>query len=195
MAPTGLALIIGVTLTAGACRVPGGGGNGGPGPAFCIASGGGDVPDGAPPENATTLALLIGTDDAARARVATPWQDGDHVPLVSGGQGGFMIRPSFDVTAPAALEEDSAQATCLSVTMIAGAPATTPPLMVGALATRIAGTVATYHVPALLGLLSYDQRVDGVRIPLSFYVTGAPGGSETGYAQLAVVPDAALTGP
>ncbi len=179
-----------LALTAGACRVPGGV-DGGPPPAFCTAPTPG-VLDGAPPEAPTLLTMVIGTDDPTQRHVATPWNDGDHIPLVAGGQGGFMIRPSFDVTAPAALPEDGAHKTCLGVSMIAGPPATITSLTDGVLATRIDGTTATYHVPALLGLLTYDSRLDGMTQPLAFYVRAADPES-AGYQALSVVLDASLS--
>ena len=184
----GLMPIAALALASGACRVPGGVG-GGPPPAICSAPTHPDV-DGAPPEM-PTLVVVVGTENSARDQVATAWHDGDHVPLVAGGQGGFMIRPSFDVTAPAALSEDGAHKACLGVTMLAGAPATIMSLMQGVLATRVAGGAATYHVPALLGLLSYDPHVERASIPLDFYVnTQDP--MNIGYAAMTVVPDSAL---
>ena len=191
-----LMLVWMLALPAGGCRVPGGV-PGGPGPALCAFTGDG-LPDGAPPATPTTLAVTIGTDDPSGTRVGVAWKDGDHVPMVSGGQGGFMIRPAFDVTAPAPLTEDGAHTTCLVVTMLAAAPATVRSLMVGARAKRVVGTAsnaATYHIPELLGLLSYDRGVEGASVPLTFYLhaPGDAGGSaQDGYAQLTVVPDATL---
>jgi hypothetical protein len=185
----GLIPIAAFALASIACRVPGGV-DGGPPPAFCstITS---DLPDGAPPESPTTLAVVVGTENAAQKQVATAWHDGDHVPLVSGGQGGFMIRPSFDVTAPAALPEDGAHKTCVRVTMLAGGSATSTSLMQGVLSERVDGTTATYHVPALLGLLSYTNRIDGVAIPVTFYLH-TPEPPNDGYVAMTVVPDSAL---
>jgi hypothetical protein len=188
--PTGLLPIAALVLAVSACRVPGGV-DGGPPPAFCTAPTPGML-DGAPPEAPTTLTMVIGTDDPTQRHVAKPWNDGDHVPLVAGGQGGFMIRPSFDVTAPAALPEDDAHKTCLGVSMIAGPPATTISLTDGVLATRIDGTTATYHVPALLGLLSYNSGIDGMTQPLALYMRAADPKSD-GYQALSVVLDASLS--
>ncbi len=188
-----------LALPASGCRVPGGV-PGGPGPALCAFTGDG-LPDGAPPATPTTLALTIGTDDPSGTHVGVAWKDGDHVPMVSGGQGGFMIRPAFDVTAAAPLTEDGAHTTCLVVTMLAAAPATMPSLMVGARARRVGGPAgtapgaATYHVPALLGLLSYDRGVEGANVRLTFYLhapADAGASAQDGYAQLTVVPDATL---
>ena len=189
MRPIGLVLIAALAFTSIACRVPGGV-DGGPPPAFCSTLTG-DLPDGAPPESPTTLSVVVGTENAAQRQVATAWHDGDHVPLVRGGQGGFMIRPSFDVTAPAALPEDGAHKTCLRVTMLAGGSATTSSLMQGVLGERVDGTTATYHVPALLGLLSYGHLIDGTTIPVTFYVH-APEPASDGYVAMTVVPDSAL---
>jgi hypothetical protein len=179
---------VGLALGAGACRVPGGV-DGGPPPAFCSAPATA-LPDGAPPATPTTLIVVVGTDDPTQRHVAKPWNDGDHVPLVAGGQGGFMIRPSFDVTAPEPLTEDGAHKTCLGVTMLAGPPATAPSLMNGVLATRVDGTTATYHVPALLGLLSYSGGLDGKSQPLAFYVNADP--ESEGYRALSVVLDSSI---
>lgn len=187
--PIGLIPIVALALASLACRVPGGV-DGGPPPAFCstVTS---DLPDGAPPESPTTLTVVVGTENGAQRQVATAWHDGDHVPLVSGGQGGFMIRPSFDVTAPAALPEDSAHKTCLRVTMLAGGSATITSLMQGVLAERVDGTTATYHVPGLLGLLSYNNHINGLSIPVTFYVH-TPEPVNDGYVAMNVVPDSAL---
>ena len=194
MRPTGLIPIVAAALVAaladGACRVPGGV-DGGPPPAFCSTPTPG-LPDGAPPATPATLSLVVGTEDPTQRNVAKPWNDGDHVPLVAGGQGGFMIRPSFDVTAPAALPEDDSHKTCLGVSMIAGPPATITSLMAGVIATRVDGTTATYHIPALLGLLSYNGRLDGASLPLAFYVR-TPDPENDGYQALGVVLDASLT--
>jgi hypothetical protein len=183
-------VVVALGLALGACRVPGGV-DGGPAPAFCSAPTRA-LPDGAPPATPATLTVVVGTDDATQRHVAKPWNDGDHVPLVVGGQGGFMIRPSFDVTAPEALPEDSAHKTCLGVTMIAGPPATITSLMDGVLATRVDGTAATYHVPALLGLLSYAGGLTGMSEPLAFYVSAADLDSD-GYQALNVVLDSSLS--
>ena len=71
-----------------------------------------------------------------------------------------MIRPSFDVTAPAALPEDGAHKTCLARHHARRriGRSVSPSLMQGVLGARIDGTTATYHVPALLGLLSYSRK-------------------------------------
>lgn len=185
----GLLPIATLALAAGAC-FPGGGGGGPPPPAFC-ATVTSDLPDGAPPASPTTLMVVVGTENAAQRQVTTTWHDGDHVPLVSGGQGGFMIRPSFDVTAPAALPEDGAHKTCLRVTMLAGGAATNTSLMQGVLAERVDGTTATYHVPALLGLLSFNNRLDGTSIPVTFYLH-APEPVSDGYVAMTVVLDSGL---
>ena len=194
MRPTGavptLVVALGFALGAGACRVPGGV-DGGPAPAFCDAPTRA-LPDGAPPATPTTLTVVVGSDNPTQRHVAKPWNDGDHVALVAGGQGGFMIRPSFDVTAPEALPEDSAHKACLSVTMIAGPPATITSLTEGVLAPRVDGTTATYHVPALLGLLSRSSGLDGMSQPLAFYVNAADPDSD-GYQALSVVLDSALS--
>lgn len=186
--PMGLIPIAALAVTSIACRVPGGV-DGGPPPAFCSTVTG-DRPDGAPPESPTTLTVVVGTENAAQRQVATAWQDGDHVPLVAGGQGGFMIRPSFDVTAPAALPEDSAHKTCVRVTMLA-AGSTNTSLIQGVLAARVDATTATYHVPALLGLLAYNRSIDGTPIPVTFYVH-TPEPVNDGYVAMNVVPDSAL---
>jgi hypothetical protein len=185
--PLRLLLPIGLALIAWGCRTPGDSG-GGPGPVFCAA---GTFPDAdaGSPASGTTFTLVIGSEDAARQRVGTVWRDGDHVPLVAGGQGGFMIRPALDVTTAAPLSEDGAHATCLGVRMIAGPPADAPPVVTGAMAPRIAGTASTYHVSALFGLLTFSRRVDGVAVAVAFDVL-APGG--TGQAQVTVVPDQTL---
>jgi len=185
----GLIPIAALALGAIACRVPGGV-DGGPPPAFCstVTS---DLPDGAPPESPATLAVVVGTENAAQMQVTTAWHDGDHVPLIGGGQGGFMIRPSFDVTAPAPLPEDGAHKTCLRVTMLAGGSASITSLMQGLLGERVDGTSATYHVPALLGLLSYNHAIDGTNIPVTFYVH-APEPASDGYVAMTVVLDSAL---
>lgn len=188
--PTGLILIVAIALALAACRVPGGV-DGGPPPAFC-ATLTGDLPDGAPPASPTTLTVAVGTENAAQTQVATAWHDGDHVPLIGGGQGGFMIRPSFDVTAPAPLPEDGAHKTCLRITMLAGGAATITSLMQGLLGERVDGTPATYHVPALLGLLSYDRGIDGTNVPVTFYVH-APEPASDGYVAMTVVPDMSVT--
>jgi hypothetical protein len=187
--PIGPLPIAALALASLACRVPGGV-DGGPPPAFCSTVTG-DVPDGAPPESPTTLTVVVGTENAAQRQVATAWHDGDHVPLVAGGQGGFMIRPSFDVTAPAALPEDGAHKTCLRVTMVAAGSATNTSLMQGVLSERVDGTSATYHVPALLGLLAYNRQIDGTAIPVTFYVH-TPEPLNDGYVAMTVIPDSAL---
>ncbi len=182
-----------VALAASSCRVPGGV-DGGPAPAFCAAPVS-DLPDGAPPEAPPTLSVAVGTENAAQKQVTTPWHDGDHVPLVSGGQGGFMIRPAFDVTAPAPLPEDGAQKACLAVTMLSGGTggaASRRSLMQGVLAARVDGTTATYHVPALLGLLSYSPNIDGSTITVTFYLNVAADTANAGYVAMTVVPDSAL---
>jgi hypothetical protein len=189
--PLAIVLVaLALALAAGACRVPGGV-DGGPAPAFCSAPVS-DLPDGAPPETTPTLSVVVGTENAAQKQVATPWRDGDHVPLVAGGQGGFMIRPAFDVTAPAPLPEDNAHKSCFAVTMLAGGAASLTSLMQGVLGARIDGTTATYHVPALLGLLSYDHAIDGMSIPVTFYVNAAADKAKAGYVAMTVVPDSAL---
>jgi hypothetical protein len=188
-----LLLLGGLALAAGACRVPGGA-DGGPAPAFCTAPVS-ELPDGAAPETPPTLAMVVGTENAAQTQVTTPWHEGDHVPLVAGGQGGFMIRPAFDVTAPAALPEDSAQRTCFAVTMLSGGTggaASRRSLMQGALGTRIDGTTATYHVPALLGLLSYSPNINGSTLMVTFYLNAAADTANAGYVAMTVVPDSAL---
>ena len=154
-------LLAGLALAAGACRVPGGV-DGGPAPAFCPAPVS-ELPDGAAPETPPTLALVVGTENAAQTQVTTPWHEGDHVPLVAGGQGGFMIRPAFDVTAPAALPEDSAHRTCFAVTMLSGGTggaANRRSLMQGALGARIDGTTATLSRAGVAGaaLLQPQRR-------------------------------------
>jgi hypothetical protein len=186
-------LLAGLALAAGACRVPGGV-DGGPAPAFCTAPLS-ELPDGAAPEMPPTLALVVGTENAAQTQVTTPWHEGDHVPLVAGGQGGFMIRPAFDVTAPAALPEDSAHRTCFAVTMLSGGTggaASRRSLMQGALGARIDGTTATYHVPALLGLLSYSANIDRSTLMVTFYLNAAADTAIGGYVAMTVVPDSAL---
>jgi hypothetical protein len=181
-------LPLGLALLSSACPAPGGPG-GGPGPVFCVAGSFPD-PDAGSPATGSAFTLVVGTEDAARTRVGAVWQEGDHVPLVAGGQGGFMIRPALDVTTRAPLAEDSAHATCLGVRMIAGAPADAPAVVTGAMAPRVAGTPSTYHVSALFGLLTFNRKLDGVAIPLTFDVL-APGGG--GRAQVTVVPDATLS--
>ena len=182
-----LMLPIGLALIAAGCRTPGDAG-GGPGPVFCLA---GNFPaDAGSPPPGTTFTLVIGTEDAPRRRVGSVWRDGDHVPLVSGAQGGFMIRPALDVTTPAPLSEDGANGTCLGVRMIAGPPADAPPVVTGAMAPRIAGTASTYHVSALFGLLTFSRKVDGVAVPVAFDIL-APVGA--GHARLTVVPDQTLS--
>jgi hypothetical protein len=183
-------LFVGLSLAAGACRVPGGV-DGGPAPAFCSAPVS-ELPDGAAPETPSTLAVVVGTENTAQTQVTTPWHDGDRVPLVAGGQGGFMILPAFDVTAPAALPEDSAHKTCLAVTMLSGGAASRMSLRQGLLGARIGGTAATYHVPALLGLLSFSPNVDGSTIPVTFYLNAAADTANAGYVAMTVVPDSAL---
>ncbi len=190
--PSRLALA-GLALGAGACRVPGGV-TGGPSPALCSAPLS-ELPDGAPPETPSTLAVVVGTENAARDQVATPWHDGDRVPLIAGGQGGFMIRPAFDVTAPAPLPEDAAHKTCFAITMLSGETggASLMSLRQGVLGARSDGSAATYHVPALLGLLSYSPSVDGRTIAVTFYVKAADDAANAGYVEMTVVPDSALT--
>jgi hypothetical protein len=193
MGPTSLIVLAALVLSAGACRVPGGV-DGGPAPAFCSAPVS-ELPDGAAPETPSTLAVVVGTENTAQKQVTTPWHEGDHVPLVAGGQGGFMIRPAFDVTAPAALPEDSAHKTCLAVTMLSGGTggaASRRSLMQGVLGARIDGTTATYHVPALLGLLSYSSNIDGSSISVTFYLNAAADTANAGYVAMTVVPDSAL---
>jgi hypothetical protein len=184
--PLGLALL---SSGSSGCAAPGGPG-GGPGPVFCLASLFPDPDAGSPPIGAG-FTLVVGSEDAARDRVGTGWHDGDHVALVAGAQGGFMIRPALDVTAPAPLSEDGAHATCLGVRMIAGAPADAAPVVTGAMAPRVAGTVATYHVSALFGLLTFSRKVDGATIPLAFDVLAPADGG--GHADLTVIPDATLS--
>jgi hypothetical protein len=193
MRAVGLVPIASLALEAGACRLPGGV-DGGPAPAFCSAPIG-EPPDGAAPESPPTLAVVVGTEDRAQKRIATPWHDGDHVPLVTGSQGGFMIRPALDVTAPAALPEDSAHKTCLAVTMLSGGTggaASRTSVNQGLLGARVDGTTATYHVPALLGLLSYSPNIDGNTIPVRFYLNAPADTANAGYVAMTVVPDSAL---
>jgi hypothetical protein len=194
MSPPGLmVLLAALVLDASACRVPGGI-DGGPAPAFCSAPVR-DLPDGAPPETTPTLSVVVGTENAAQNQVGTPWHDGDHVPLVGGGQGGFMIRPSFDVTAPAALPEDGARKTCFAVTMLAsgsGGSTSLMSLMQGVLGARSDGTSATYHVPALLGLLSYNSHIEGLDVAVTFYLNAGADQTNAGYVAMTVVPDSAL---
>ena len=155
--------------------------------------GAGDLPGGGGSSDAgalLTLTLVIGAEDAAHARVATVWQAGMHVPLVAGGQGGFMIRPALDVTAPAQLPENAAGAACLGVRMTAAAPASAPPVALDALAARVPGTPSTYHVGALFGLLSNSGGVGGMAVPLTFDVHATAG---DGQSQLTVIPDATLS--
>jgi hypothetical protein len=137
---------------------------------------------------AGTFALVVGAEDSSGRKVATAWQDGDHVALVSGGQGGYMIRPSIDVTAPAPLTEVDGQV-CLGVRMTAGPPSDRD-TFAGANAAHVAGTTATYHVGALFGLLSYTRDVDGVTIDIALDVQQTGGGD--GHAHLTVVPDSAI---
>ena len=179
-----------LALGAGACRVPGGV-DPGPVPAFCSAPVS-ELPDGAAPEAPPALSVVVGTENAAQAQVTTPWHDGDHVPLVSGGQGGFMIRPAFDITAPAPLPEDSAHKACFAITMLNGGSASITSLRQGLLGARTGGTAATYHVPALLGLLSYSPNIDRRSLPVTFYVTAADDNASAGYVAMTVVPDSAL---
>ena len=179
-----------LALGAGACRVPGGV-DPGPVPAFCSAPVS-ELPDGAAPEAPPALSVVVGTEDAAQTQVTTPWHDGDHVPLIAGGQGGFMIRPAFDVTAPALLPEDSARKTCLGVTMLPSGSPNRMSLMQGVLGARIQGTTATYHVPALLGLLSYSPNIDGRTVSVAFYLTAADDQAKAGYVAMTVVLDSAL---
>jgi hypothetical protein len=137
---------------------------------------------------AGTFALVVGAEDSTGRTVATAWKDGDHVALVSGGQGGYMIRPSIDVTAPAPLTELGGQV-CLGVRMTAGPPSDRDNFA-GANAAHVAGTTATYHVAALFGLLSYTRDVDGAEIAIGLDVQQAGGGD--GHARLTVVPDSAI---
>jgi hypothetical protein len=137
---------------------------------------------------AGTFALVVGAEDSSGSKVATAWTDGDHVALVSGGQGGYMIRPSIDVSAAGPLTEVGGQV-CLSVRMTAGPPSDRDNFS-GSNAARVAGTTATYHVAALFGLLSYTRDVDGAAIEIGLDVQQAGGGD--GHARLTVVPDSAI---
>jgi hypothetical protein len=137
---------------------------------------------------AGTFALVVGAEDSSGREVATAWKDGDHVALVSGGQGGYMIRPSIDVTAPAPLTEVGGQV-CLGVRMTAGPPSDRANFA-GSNAAHVADTTATYHVAALFGLLSYTRDVDGAAIEIGLDVQQAGGGD--GHARFTVVPDSAI---
>ena len=138
---------------------------------------------------AGSFTLVVGSDDAQQTRVASVWHDGDHVALARGGQGGFMIRPALDLTAPAALPEIGERA-CIGVRMTPGAPADAGPTLAGVKARRTAGSSATYHIPALFGLLSFGSNLDGVAVPFTLDAQHAAGGA--GHTQLTVVPDSAI---
>ncbi len=141
---------------------------------------------GAPGTGAFTL--VVGTEDSSGRRVATPWSDGDHVALIGGGQGGFMIRPAIDVTAPAPLSAGGGTA-CLGVRMTATAQIDTN--YASAKVSPAAGTSATYHVGALFGLLSYSHSIDGVSVMVGIDVQMAGGGD--GHARVTVVPDSTVS--
>lgn len=136
-----------------------------------------------------SFALVVGADDPAQGRVGAVWHDGDHVALVRGGQGGFMIRPALDVTTPAALPETGGLA-CIGVRMTAGAPADAGPTLAGVKAKRVAGAAATYHIPALFGLLSFGSNLDGVTVTVTLDAQQV--GVGDGHAQVTVVPDSAI---
>ena len=153
-----------------------------PHPASCVA---GVFASDAGGPGSGLFALVVGAEDPAGRQVATVWKSGDHVALVPGAQGGYMIRPSIDVTAPAPLIEVAGQV-CLGVHMSAGPPADRD-LSNGSQATRVAGTAATYHVGALFGLLSSSRDVEGAAIEIGLDVQQQGGGD--GHARLTVVPD------
>jgi hypothetical protein len=142
---------------------------------------------GAPGSGSFTL--VVGADDPAQGRVGAVWHDGDHVALVRGGQGGFMIRPALDVTTPAALPETGGLA-CIGVRMTASAPADAGPTLAGVKAKRVPGTAATYHIPALFGLLSFGSKLDGVTVAVTLDAQQV--GVGDGHAQVTVVPDSSL---
>jgi hypothetical protein len=180
-----LAVVLALALTPASCGSPAGSDT-----TPCVSGLFGGGGSGGSSGSGVSLTVVVGAEDAARTRVATIWQDGMHVPLVAGGQGGFMIRPALDVTAPAPLPETGAHAACLGVRMTAAAPASAPPVALDALAPRVPGTTATYHVGALFGLLSNSGGVDGMAVPVTFDVHVSAGDGQT---QLTVVPDATLS--
>ena len=134
--------------------------------------------------------LVVGTEDASKKRVATQWKDGDHVALVSGGQGGFMIRPAIDVTAPAPLAA-VAGSVCLGVRMTATAAVNVNYQGAKVSSTSTSGTPPTYHIGAMFGLLSYSRGVDGVPVTVGIDVQYAGGGD--GHAVVTVVPDSSVS--
>lgn len=136
-----------------------------------------------------SFTLVVGADDPAQGRVGAVWHDGDHVALVRGGQGGFMIRPALDVTAPAALPETGGLA-CIGVRMTPGAPADAGPTLAGVKAKPVAGAVATYHIPALFGLLSFGSNLDGTAVTVTLVAQQV--GVGDGRAQVTVVPDSSI---
>ena len=142
------------------------------------------------PPGADGFALAVGREDEGHAHVATPWQDGDRVGLVTGGQGGWMIRPAVDITTPARLDELEGRYACVGVRMTAAVAGGAPVVIVSVAAERQAATPSTYHVTPLFGLLGFDRtRLDGVSTPLRFDVLtdGGDGGTA-----VTVVPDATL---
>jgi hypothetical protein len=176
-----LAVALALTATA-ACPGPN---NGGGSTTTCDP---GSFPEDAGAPGAGALSLVVGAEDTAQSHVAVVWQSGDRVALVHGGQGGFMIRPSLDVTALAPLVETAGRA-CFGVRMTPADPADAGPTTLGVMARRVAGTTATYHILALFGLLSYGRSVDGVSVGVTLDVH-APQGD--GRAQLTVVPDSTI---
>lgn len=136
-----------------------------------------------------SFTLVVGADDAAQTRVGAVWHDGDHVALVRGGQGGFMIRPALDVTTPAPLTEIAGRA-CIGVRMAPGAPADAGPTVAGVKAQRITGATATYHIPALFGLLSYGNNLDGATVTVTLDAQQV--GVGAGRAQVTVVADSSI---
>ncbi len=132
--------------------------------------------------------LVVGTEDSSGHRVATQWKDGDHVALVGGAQGGFMIRPAIDVTAPAPLSAGGGTV-CLGVRMTATAQIDSN--YASAKVSPAAGTTSTYHIGALFGLLSYSHNIDGVSVMVGIDVQVAGGGD--GHARVTVVPDSTVS--
>ncbi|HET6150060.1 MAG TPA: hypothetical protein VFH68_21140 [Polyangia bacterium] len=139
---------------------------------------------------AGTFEVVVGADDTTRTHLATVWHDGDHVPLVRGAQGGFMIRPALDVTAGSPLPAAADGTSCLGVLMEAQAPANAGRTLVGVKVKPAAGPGATYHVPALFGLLSFSNSIDGVAVPVTLAAQVMDFGD--GRASLTVVPDSAV---
>jgi len=160
-----------------------------PDPAPCFPGDVGDPDSGVP--GGPALQLVVGTEDASHTRVGTVWQDGDHVALVRGGQGGFMIRPALDVTAAAALPAEADGTTCVGVLMTPHlSPSGSSQTRVGEKLKPTAGTSATYHIPPLFGLLSSGSSLDGTPVLVTLDVKVA--GVAAGRAEVTVVPDSTV---